>query len=92
MSFWSKLGRVAANVVTLGLPIIVRMIARKNPKSSALAIAAEIVDAVLVERPDLYETPGLYSEVRGRVQASPDLSEADKRAVLAAVYHYIKSD
>jgi hypothetical protein len=90
VSFWKKLGRVAANVVTLGLPFIIKAIARKNPKAAPyLAIAAEIIDAVVNERPDLYGTPGLYEEARRQVYATPDFSEAEKRAILAAVWRQV---
>jgi hypothetical protein len=87
MSFWGKLRRVVGHVVTLGLPFIIKAIAKKNPKAAPhLAIALEIIDAVLAERPDLYNKPGLYQEVKRRVYTSDDFTEAEKRVILAAAW------
>ena len=92
MSFFGKLWRVAKPIVTLGLPIIIKAIAKKNPKAAPyLQIAEEVISAVLAERPDLYGTPGLYIEVRKRITENALLTQAEKRAALAAAWQQLKS-
>jgi hypothetical protein len=83
-----KLWRIVKPVVTLGLPIIIRAIARKNPKSNTIAIAAQIIEAILHDRPDLYRTPGLYDAARRYVERG-HLPEKQKRELIAELFKQV---
>jgi hypothetical protein len=83
-----KLWRIVKPVVTLGLPILINHIRRKNPQSNTIAIAAQIIEAILHDRPDLYRTPGLYDAARRYVQEG-NMPEKQKRELIAQLFKMV---